>query len=305
MATHDAVAHAWANKTKPRLKGTNMYFEGDTIYSYGDHFPVARHVCTDRNDNVVLFTTREYSVTTSAHKSTIGRACSHLETFRVPFVNAGTFTNKHEMNLRDYNERTRELISKAKKAIKYGSSYLDQLDNLHEQARRYAKLFLGSVRKAGNLNLLITKEERDAIIERSDRHRAQREERERQRAEAAEKRAAELVPQWLRHEIRSLPRGIGKVYLRCSLAGMENNSATVQTSHGATVPYGEAKVTYKFAMRYRKSGYSHCCHLGSNGDLHSVGGFEMLAVNEYGIVIGCHRIAWEEIDRFAKSQGWA
>ena len=60
MATHDAVAHAWANKTKPRLKGTNMYFEGDTIYSYGDHFPVARHVCTDRNDNVVLFTTREY-----------------------------------------------------------------------------------------------------------------------------------------------------------------------------------------------------------------------------------------------------
>lgn len=299
MATHDEVAHSWANKAKPRLKGANMYFEGDTIYSYGNHFPVARHVCTDRNDNVVLFTTRDYSVTTSAHKSTIGRACSHLETFSVPFINASTFTNNHEMNLRDYQDRIRELVGKAKRAVKYGNGYLDQLDNLHEQARRYAKLFLGSVRKAGNLNLLLTSEERAAIIEKSERHHEQHAKRLIARRAAADKRAAELVPQWLRHEIRSLPHGIGKVYLRCSLAGMENNSATVQTSHGATVPYGEAKVTYKFAMRYRKAGWH------DNGERHSVGGFSMSAVNENGIVIGCHRIAWEEIDRFAKSQGWA
>ena len=50
--------------------GNNFYFDGDTIYSYGSHFPIARHVETKRG-RAVLFTTRDYSVTTSGHKWTV------------------------------------------------------------------------------------------------------------------------------------------------------------------------------------------------------------------------------------------
>ena len=42
----DMVAHLWANKSQDsaRESGGRFYFVGDTIYSYGSHFPIARHV---------------------------------------------------------------------------------------------------------------------------------------------------------------------------------------------------------------------------------------------------------------------
>ena len=34
----------WANQARDGAKGSSFYFNGDTIYSYGPHFPIARHV---------------------------------------------------------------------------------------------------------------------------------------------------------------------------------------------------------------------------------------------------------------------
>ena len=41
-------------------RGFNMFIEGDTIYSYGYHFPIA-------NKGYYLFTTRKYGSTTAKH----------------------------------------------------------------------------------------------------------------------------------------------------------------------------------------------------------------------------------------------
>ena len=79
----DMVAHLWAHKAeKSARNGGNFFFEGDTIFSYGAHFPIARHVKT-RRGRAVLFTTRDYSVTTSGHKWTVLGACKHLTVFHV------------------------------------------------------------------------------------------------------------------------------------------------------------------------------------------------------------------------------
>ena len=80
----DMIAHLWANRSQDsaRNAGGNFYFDGDTIYSYGSHFPIARHVETKRG-RAVLFTTRDYSVTTSGHKWAVLRACRHLTVFHV------------------------------------------------------------------------------------------------------------------------------------------------------------------------------------------------------------------------------
>ncbi len=78
------VAHLWANRSRQSAKGSHFYFEGDTIYSYGSHFPIARlflHPVTQTW--AVLFTSRDYSQTTSKHKSYTRSACSHLECFFV------------------------------------------------------------------------------------------------------------------------------------------------------------------------------------------------------------------------------
>lgn len=38
------VAHLWANEKKESGKGSNLFFEGRSIYSYGYHFEVGRIV---------------------------------------------------------------------------------------------------------------------------------------------------------------------------------------------------------------------------------------------------------------------
>jgi len=41
------VAHVWAQQVQDEERSGNMFFEGDTIYSYGHHFPIARFVKKD------------------------------------------------------------------------------------------------------------------------------------------------------------------------------------------------------------------------------------------------------------------
>src|SRR5579872_2694496 len=81
VMNNSMVAHLWANKSRPQAKGSSFYFDGDTIYSYGSHFPIARHY-----KGVVLFTTKTRSVTTAKHKSIAARACSHIPVFYVDNV---------------------------------------------------------------------------------------------------------------------------------------------------------------------------------------------------------------------------
>jgi len=50
-------------------QGSNMFIEGNTIYSYGKHFPVARRTPTG-----YLLQKRGYSKTTAVHKGYVRRA---------------------------------------------------------------------------------------------------------------------------------------------------------------------------------------------------------------------------------------
>lgn len=48
-------------------KGSNMFIDGDTIYSYGRHFPIARRM----PDGTINFTTRKYSQSTTIQTSKV------------------------------------------------------------------------------------------------------------------------------------------------------------------------------------------------------------------------------------------
>lgn len=76
------IPHLWAHGLPPSRKvrnGTgNFYAIGDTIYSYGQHFPIARRVVLPANganaragEVVYLLTTGKYSVTTAGHVSVV------------------------------------------------------------------------------------------------------------------------------------------------------------------------------------------------------------------------------------------
>lgn len=67
--TNKAIAEAFASG-KTKGKALHMFIEGNTIYSYGRHFPIATRVGTTK----VLFTSKGYSVTTARHKGLVKRA---------------------------------------------------------------------------------------------------------------------------------------------------------------------------------------------------------------------------------------
>lgn len=106
---------------------------------------------------------------------------------------------------------------------------------------------------------------------------------------AEEFEATKLV-RWQAGEDVSLPRDVPTM-LRAEGDGMV-------TSHGARVPLADARRTYRFAMICKAKGWHR------NGETHSIGAYQLDAVNENGVVAGCHRVSWSEIGRFAALQGW-
>ena len=108
------IPHLWAHRTQDEARNPqgNLYFSGDTIYSYGSHFPVARHVVSEEGERAVLFTTATYSVTTSSYCSAVRSAIpSGIPVFHVPNICHGRYSgsdlaaNDHGGNLADYSER--------------------------------------------------------------------------------------------------------------------------------------------------------------------------------------------------------
>lgn len=74
--------------------------------------------------------------------------------------------------------------------------------------------------------------------------------------------------------------------------------AEMVTSKGARVYLDDAEKTFRFVSKLRAKGWHR------NGETHAIGHYQLDAVNEQGVVAGCHRVSWEEIERFAKANGW-
>lgn len=62
------VAHLWANEKKKSARGSNFFFEGESIYSYSYHFEVGRIVRNKRGEKAYLLNNEYYSTSTSAHQ---------------------------------------------------------------------------------------------------------------------------------------------------------------------------------------------------------------------------------------------
>ena len=136
---NDMVAHLWAHQSQSEARSGNgnLYFEGPTIYSYGSHFPIARHITNHRGERAVLFTTQDYSITTSGHKSRAWSACHHMTVFHVRYVDGGIPPD----NLDDYRQRHDECLEKAERARVNRELHERDALRLRAEAEQYAAFF--------------------------------------------------------------------------------------------------------------------------------------------------------------------
>jgi len=129
------IAHLWANQLQDEARNSgNFYFDGKTIYSYGGHFPIAKHIEKD-GERAVLFTTRAYSNTTARHIAVVRHAASHLNVIKC--YNPNT---THEENFNRWKVDAELVAAKLPKAKK-PEKYLNELEYINSQANKYAQFF--------------------------------------------------------------------------------------------------------------------------------------------------------------------
>lgn len=275
--THDVVAHNWAHQTGRAQRGFNMFYDGDTIYSYGRHFPIARLTTDASGRRVVLFTTEGYSVSTAKHKSIVWRAVSHLPMFHVARVEAGPWDQRE--NHADMVRRMGEALERAARARTHAASYLDQAQRLANEANNYSEAFgLGLPRVELPTDL-------GPIKERIARARVAAKQ-EAARREASMRDAAIA---WVKGERDYAPR--------TELPYVRVKGDKVQTSWGITVPLGEALRAFHLAEQCAVTGREF-----RPSSPISIGGWQLDHISSQGAIrAGCHLIPLER-QRLAASR---
>jgi hypothetical protein len=287
VLTSEAVAHAWAHQTQDSARNAkgSVFFRLDCIYSYGEHFCIAKHVTSASGKHAVLFTTKSYSVTTSAHCGMVRSAASHLTRFDVPNVFA-KIKGEHEGNLQDYAKRINSYLLKSTRArteFNKGWTHKEAVE-LRQEAIAYAQFFrvpyartLPAVPALGSATLAKIKAAEDKRVAA---------ERKRVLAESRE-----AIAQWRKGDAYvRLPHGLPDM-LRVSADGQ-----SIETSRGVSFPISHAKRGLALVRAVRERGETW----HTNGKTCVLGHYRIDSIQPDGTVrAGCHTVKYSEIERVA------
>jgi len=229
------VAHLWANKVQDNARNSNntIFFRDETIYSYGYHFPIAKHIINEQGDQAVLFTTRSYSNTTAKHIGKVHSACSHTRIIRVPRPD-DTFSSNVEVMIKEGRLALRG-IETARKPEKYISAALVW----YERIKEYAD-FLGrdaDLYTICNYNNDFTDFERIVTSESAKEEFviAERERKAKIKAQVEQEHAEQLI-EWLNFKTHTLYNRNGRDYLRYNAT-----KDRLETSQGVELPSAIAR----------------------------------------------------------------
>ena len=130
------LAHIWAHTSQSEGRNSNdsFYFSGDTIYSYGSHFPIAKHVTNERGEVAVLFTERTYSNTTQRHVNLVRNACYQ------DIIYCYNPESTHAQNFAYWVTECEEIAANLKRARK-PEKYLNEMSYIGDKANKYASFF--------------------------------------------------------------------------------------------------------------------------------------------------------------------
>ena len=326
----EQVAHLWANQSQPHAHTPrqNFYFDGDTIYSYGRHFPLARHISAGPEHNrrrAVILTTKGYSSTTAKHKRIVDDALCGLDLPVFAVQDIDGLPESHLANRKYFHEQFADYLRKAATATKYTERFIAAARRVAVNAQKYAHFFrlkwapltITPATQAKADKAIKTQRAAAKVKSAADRERNAL--REHTQQWAAQQIREVMLPQWLagadpapqvvpaEHKIfgnylywtpQFLTHSDDYAYLRVK----PTDPQTVETTRGAEFPLEHARRAYSLlsTLRARGEGYT------ANGHTIHVGGFTVDSMDTTtGLVsAGCHRVEWSEVERFARLQGW-
>tara|TARA_Y100000310_G_scaffold333826_1_gene412188 strand:- start:969 stop:1850 length:882 start_codon:yes stop_codon:yes gene_type:complete len=282
LKNNNETAHYWANNIQPSGKAYNLFFEDNIIYSYGYHFPIAKHI----NENIILFTSKDYSSSTGKHKSHVRNAIPHdKKVFTVPNVNIYNDRSNiglHTDNIKYYISEIKYNLNKSKSAWKYKTHYLKNVLKIQSELKEYLNLFkvksklsysikkqLESVLNSDNSEIL-------DIIQAENKKQAEIEKKN--ELKQAEK-LKELLPKWRNNKIYSLP------YSKTQYLRLINE--IVETSL-------HVKISIETFKKYYSMIKNNISLIGENID-----NFKVINHTDNLLTVGCHKITINEINYIA------
>jgi hypothetical protein len=271
FTSNASLSHAWANQLQDHGRTENMFFENDTIYSYGRHYIIGKQIISNNNQRVVFINTNGYSNTTAKQTNHVFRAIPDgIEVFNVPFKYSDSFHIEGlpltiEVMIKDVATLINKQIS-AKSSFYY---FIDAKDK-YEQIESICNLF--------ELQIPKKPENWEAAQIKSEYLKETVKERENAKQQKQILKDQELLQKWLNHEYNGQLYNI-PVYLRISKDGQ-----LIETTKGAKVSKIEA---LKLLSLIRS---------GNDIKGHKIDGFTVIENNINDIKIGCHTITWEKIN---------
>ena len=263
------LPHIWASQGQEEGTGSNLFFEGDTIYSYGKHYPAAKLF-----GDMVLLNSESYSNSTSKQMFIISQAVNHKKCIYVPepevFEDFSEYAGFHQTNIKHFLELIETYSAKHLRARKY--SYEGEINNAKDDLLYYCKYFkLKLTREQKKLVNSEIKEVAGLVLKREKKESAK------QKRKALE-RAREFTGDPKAKTNKT------EIYLR-------TDGENVYTSAGAVVPVPESKVLLE---RIRQ---------GKDIKGFKIGYYTVISINGV-LTIGCHQITRQEIKRFTEFYNW-
>jgi len=283
LRNHSEVAHIWAQQTQQHGRASNMFFYGSSIYSYGEHYTLAKF----QENGSVLINSETYSVSTSKHSSIVrGSIPDSIKTFEVPSTGSQRYERCDRTNLKHYAGKFAFYIKKASKARKYFDLYLTRAKGTRSQAFDYSKSF--------DCEQLLKEFDFDFDFEADD----VKEKIKAIRIREAKRKAEKLAKLKAEMEERVLAwRNGKKVWISSypeTLLRLVDDGKTVETSKGAYFPTEQARQAIRFVKSVMKSGKAW----QRNGEQFKLGHYQLDAVSTVGTVrAGCHVVKFAEIEK--------
>jgi hypothetical protein len=281
FSSNAQLAHAWANSLQDEGRGSNMFFNGNTIYSYGAHYEIAKFVRAKNGQKVCFVNSNGYSNTTAKHTAHVFNAIPDgIPTFKVPFINGSSYyygSRQHYFNLSLLGGIIEKILVDCK-----------NLCEAQIKARSNFRSFLDAREQYNNIVEICTlfdletpqrPENYEEARLKSEHLRNTQKEREDAKEQKELQKSIELLQKWLSHDYNGQLYNI-PVHLRVSKDGQ-----LIETTKGAKV---DIEAAQRLLNKLRK-----------NEDVkgEKINGFTLIENNNEHVKIGCHVINWPIINK--------
>ena len=256
------TAHVWFSQSQDygNNSSSSLYFSGATIFSYGNHYPLATIY---KDQEVVLVNSTPSSVTTGQHRSDVLMAIDS-ETFKTISV-PDTMDAQNRENIEHLESRVLETLENLFKGrMHHESHYIYSIGKYNDYLDYFGPF-------VGHEKIEIDDHLKSFSTEVAKKRRI----RESKEAEKRKIIQAKQLQEFRVGETSSV--NSHKIYLRV-------RNGLVETSHGADVPLKDALRLYK-ALKNKTVNVGHI-----------VGSFTLEKHSDDIVKIGCHVIELSEAD---------